>query len=161
MKTLILVRHSQADVSAADKDFNRKLTPHGEKLALQTATLLLPHIQGKACMVSSDAPRAYHTAAIIAQAASIPEELIFPEHFIYQTFPDELFRHVSSLSDEWDTIILTGHNPPVSDLAAAFSELNESLKPAEALAIHFNTRSWADIGFDCTCRFISPYAAIS
>jgi phosphohistidine phosphatase SixA len=65
------------------------------------------------------------------------------------------------MSDEWDTIILTGHNPPVSDLAAAFSELNESLKPAEALAIHFNTRSWADIGFDCTCRFISPYAAIS
>lgn len=160
-KTLILVRHSQADVSAADKDFNRKLTPHGEKLASKTARLLLPHIQGRACILSSDAVRAYHTARIIADTSGIPEDLIFTEHFIYQTFSDELFRHISSMPDEFDTIILTGHNPPITDLASAFSKIREALKPAESVIINFNAKSWSAIGFDASGKLISPYAAIS
>ncbi len=158
MKTLILVRHSQADSSSVNKDFNRKLTSQGEKLAAKTAALILPQIKGKACVVTSDAVRAYHTARIIADAAGIPEELIFAEHFIYQTYSDELFRHISSMPDEFDTIILTGHNPPVSELAGAFSNLSEALKPAEAVVLHFSAKSWQAIGFDCTSRFVSPYS---
>lgn len=160
-KTLILVRHSQADASAFGKDFNRKLTSHGEKLAAKTAALILPNIKGKACVVTSDAVRAYHTARIIAGAAGIPEELIFTEHFIYQSYSDELFSHISSMPDEFDTIILTGHNPPVSELAAAFSNLNEALKPAEAIVLNFDAKNWSSIGFDCKSRFISPYSIIS
>lgn len=160
-KTLILVRHSLADASSVDKDFNRKLTSHGEKLAAKTAMLLLPHIKGKACVVTSDAVRAFHTASIIAEAARIPDELIFPEHFIYQTYSDELFRHILSMPDEFDTIILTGHNPSVSELAAAFSNLSDAFRPAEAIVLNFNTKNWQAIGFDCTSRFVSPYSFIS
>lgn len=157
-KTLILVRHSQADASAVDKDFNRKLTSQGEKLAGKTAALILPHIKGKACLITSDAVRAYHTARIIAEVANLPEDLIFAEHFIYQTYSDELFRHISSMPDEFDTIILTGHNPPVTELAGAFSNLSEALKPAEAVVLNFNAKNWAAIGFDCVSRFVSPYS---
>lgn len=157
MKTLILVRHSQADATSFDKDFNRKLTPRGIILAGKTAALLLPHIRGKACFVTSDAFRAYHTASIIAEAAGIPDDLIFAEHFIYQTFSDELFSLISSMPDEFDTVILTGHNPPVSEFAASFSSLKEALKPAEALVINFIQKNWSAIGFDGNSLFISPY----
>ncbi len=160
-KTLILVRHSLADASSVDKDFNRKLTSHGEKLAAKTAVLILPHIQGKACVITSDAVRAFHTASILAEAACIPNELIFPEHFIYQTCSDELFRHLSSMPDEFDTIILTGHNPPVSELAAAFSILSEAFRPAEAIVLNFNTKNWSKLSFDCKSLFVSPYPVIS
>lgn len=156
MKTLILVRHSQADASTVDKDFNRKLTLQGEKLAAKTAELILPHIKGKACVVTSDAVRAYHTARIIADAAAIPEELIFAEHFIYQTYSDELFSHISSMPDEFDTIILIGHNPPVSELAGAFSNISEPLKPAEAVVLNFNAKNWMAISFDSVSLFVSP-----
>ncbi|MBL7928702.1 MAG: histidine phosphatase family protein [Bacteroidia bacterium] len=160
-KTLILVRHSLADAASVDKDFNRKLTSQGEKLAAKTAALILPHITGKLCVITSDAVRAYHTARIIAEVANLPEELIFSEHFIYQTYSDELFRHISSVPDAFDIIILTGHNPSVSELAAAFSNLNEALKPAEAVVLNFNTKNWAAISFDCVSRFVSPYSIIS
>lgn len=160
MKTLILIRHSQAQMDGVINDFDRKLTPLGISLATVTARLLLEHIHGKACMLCSDAVRALHTAQIVAQTAGLSHSSVFTERFIYHTSPEELFQHITAMPDEFDTIIVTGHNPSLTELAADFCSIPQSLQPADAVVINFPVSSWAEPGFECTCRFVSPYKTI-
>lgn len=122
MKTLIIVRHAKAEVLPPNKtDFERKLTDSGKADAEQMAKVLIEQIECPAVFISSTAKRAWSTAKRFAQAFKFKEEQILAEKKIYEANFETLTELVQSIDDNYESAILFGHNPGLSQLAYFFS----------------------------------------
>ncbi|MCC6384473.1 MAG: histidine phosphatase family protein [Bacteroidia bacterium] len=146
MKTLILVRHGQAEAINKKGDFNRELTLQGKTEVAQTARKLIPYVSGNTLMIASDATRTLQTVLIIAKQLNIPENNLEKEHFIFQTTGSTLLLHITTIHDSYDTLILTGHNPSISELVLLLTgHPVQPLLPAEACIVQAEIEHWKGI----------------
>jgi phosphohistidine phosphatase len=143
VKTLLLMRHAEAHLEQdSQTDFDRTLTPDGEKMATQTGVILRQLGIPIHRILASAAPRALHTAQLVATQASPAAPLIaLPE--LYAVPADRLasaiLRH--SCPDE-DSIMLVAHNPAISSLMYRWSGHDFSVPPATLLVLTANTDDW-------------------
>src|SRR5947209_706694 len=145
MKTLLVLRHGKAQEDAPRGDKARTLVERGEKEAALMGRLigrLGLRIDG---IVSSDATRARQTAEIAAKAARF-EGRIELEPDIYYAGLDSLLKVVSKLPNEWDCVVLVGHNP-------GFEELSEALAEEGAEPPKLPTAGLARLAFDSAKRW--------
>jgi len=113
---IVIIRHGQAEAYSNDgTDFSRMLKPAGERQAAYLADRLAGIEPAVTRIVSSRAARAWRTASIIGQALGIVVEA---EDCL---LVDEPASTVIDRIAEWaesGALVLVGHNPQVSQLAA-------------------------------------------
>ena len=146
MKNLIVIRHSKSSWDAPLDDKQRPLCGRGIQdahLVANHATAFLPK---KNIIWSSTAKRAAETAIIFAQNLLWPIESIQFKDDLY-TFDSKKLEHViKSCSDDYENVILFGHNEAITELVNKFGNMFIDNVPTTGfVSISFNTNNWSSI----------------
>ena len=147
MKTVYLVRHAKsswADMSL--RDIDRPLNKRGFRDAPFMAKMLKGKGARPDALVSSPANRAFTTASYFAKAIDWSPEDIVVEKDIYEAYVSDLFEIVRSLSEEWDTICLFGHNPTFTSFANRFGgrDYIPNIPTCGIVRIESDCKQWSD-----------------
>ena len=145
MKTLIIVRHAKSSWNQpAISDFDRPLNNRGFRDVPIMAVRI--HDSGVQQIYASPALRANTTAILIAEGAGLPESSIRYEKGIYAAGLAELFGVLMGMGDMYQTCMLIGHNPGVSNLALELTGRDIGAMPTCSVAkINLDIDTWTDI----------------
>jgi len=148
MKTLLIMRHGKAQEDAPKGDKARVLVERGEREAALMGRVIKKLGLKPDAVVSSDAARAKGTAEIAAEALGFDGKIkLEPE--IYAAGLDDLLEVVSKLSDDWDCVLLVGHNPGFEDLSAALAEEGTEMPELPTAAVarlaFAKAKKWKDV----------------
>lgn len=121
MKTLYLLRHAKSswkDPGLADHE--RPLNKRGRAAAKAVAKYMKRAKIAPDIVLCSTAVRAKETLAPIAKLLK-PEKIVF-ERAIYEVPERQLWKHLRSLPEKAESVLMVGHNPGLHDLALALAD---------------------------------------
>ena len=155
MKRLIIVRHAKSSWDGPVRDFDRILEYRGIKDAEKVAQQTREFIPKDSCIVSSAAQRASQTAQIFARIYQI-------QHIEYRqdlyTFDEyELERVVRRLDDQFDCIILFGHNEAITNFVNKFGDVFiPNVATSGFTMLEFAADQWQKISTGKTLKVVFP-----
>ena len=144
MKTLTLLRHAKSDWSNAGlHDHDRPLSARGRSEIPTIAKCIRGANIRPSLIVTSSAIRARETARILAAELGFPAEFIQQEKSAYLATAEQLKKMIAVQDDGFNSIIIVGHNPGLSDLAQELLPCSaESLPTCGVFAMELDTDSW-------------------
>ena len=114
MKTLILLRHAKSSWDFPDlSDHDRPLNNRGKKDAPLMAEVLKKKNIAIDLIISSTSKRTMETAKVFANTLNLK---IIEDRNLYLASEPEIKRIVKEIDDYYDSIILVGHNPGMTNL---------------------------------------------
>jgi phosphohistidine phosphatase len=147
MKTLIIVRHGKSSWdNPCLGDRERPLKERGVNDAGKMAAQLLEMKEIPELILSSPAKRALHTAEIFAETFAYPSGKIVIENDLYFQGSRTISDLVRSQDNQYDKLMIAGHNPDFTELANQFlSQTLYNLPTAGVVILHFDCENWKDI----------------
>jgi len=148
MKRLYLIRHATAlPRDNQVPDFERSLVPKGAKEAKKIARRIGKNGQLEGVLISSPANRALETAHIFAKAWDYPVQKIILKQELYDFGgAKEFLPLIQSFDESWETVVMFGHDPAISELAQTLAKgFQEVMPKAGAVGISWNAESWKQI----------------
>ncbi|MVN75952.1 histidine phosphatase family protein [Hymenobacter sp. HMF4947] len=148
MKTLYLMRHAKSSWSFDElRDQERPLNDRGRDDAPRMGQALAKRHIVPDLLVSSPAVRALSTAVLVARELKYPHDKIVVEPGIYQADLDTLLAIIRDLPDGAGSVLLTGHNPTMTDVANYLSPspLSSEMPTAAVMCLRFDTDHWAEV----------------
>ena len=148
MKTLLLVRHAQAEPMIQDgDDFYRPLTRLGQEVATIQGRYLREAQLVPQLIVTSDAARTLETAKLLAEGLQLTHTIVIPNSRIYLAKCRDLSQIIEEFDDQYDCIMLVGHNPGIPALAEYLTgNLCYYFPNGGMYAVQMNIRHWCKIG---------------
>ena len=147
MKELLILRHAKSSWDNANLgDINRPLNEKGKSdaplMGEQMAQLdFTPQI-----IFSSIAQRTRETIALVCQAAHWPKDIVSFETELYTFDADDVLKFILSIANDYNRVMMVGHNPAYTDLFNHLSDDNISNLPTcGACLLRFDTKSWNDL----------------
>lgn len=146
-KTIYLVRHAKAeDQALMFKDFDRELLSSGIMDSARMGKFMASQEIKVGLIVSSTASRAYQTAKVIAEQLSYDVENIVGERKLYDGGPKSYLSVINACSEEFDTLMLVGHNPDITYFAEYLTHGNiVSMEKGAVVEIAFKDFKWEEI----------------
>jgi phosphohistidine phosphatase SixA len=140
MRELILMRHAEAlPATPGAADFSRPLSNRGVEEASAAALRLLQQHGQPDCVLCSPAVRTTATASAVRTTLRLDDLPLRTDPRIYLATPGQLLQVVAESPEAARRVLLIGHNPAVSQLAAALQAGNgRSRSLATAEFRHFN-----------------------
>ena len=118
MKSLFLLRHAKSSWDFPDlRDFERPLAVRGDRDAPIMGRRLLERDSSVARIISSPAARARATAELMAAAIGFPVDEIISNPGLYFCGTSMYLKAASLVDDDFDSVMLVGHNPTITDFA--------------------------------------------
>lgn len=168
MKKLYLLRHAKSDWKASTTgDFERPLAPRGQKAAPRVGREIAHLGLKPALVLCSTAIRAAQTYALIAE--NLPKAHIVEHRLdLYMASPAKLLKIIRQQSDDFESILMIGHNPGTESLADHLAgpnsprrlivELYEKYPTAALAAFDLQISNWRDLSPDqgTLTHFIKP-----
>ena len=147
MKTLILIRHAKSSWSSPVlSDIERPLNERGKRDAPFMGSLLLNNQILPDVIYSSPAVRALSTAKIIAEKVKYLPSNIKIKSEIYEASVPELLKVISLFDDEYNNIMMFGHNPGFSYLANYLcNDFNNNMPTCSFVELNFDIDNWQNI----------------
>lgn len=148
MKTLFILRHGKAARPDAElTDFERALTPRGEREAAHAGAVLKARLFLDSPGAVSAARRTRETAEAVGTAC----DWHLPEPLLEGYLAPALFwlQAVNAWESDRATGLIVGHNPGVSDLVHYLTGVDISLPTAGLAEVQFPVTSWAEISGGC------------
>ncbi|MCX6229965.1 MAG: histidine phosphatase family protein [Bacteroidetes bacterium] len=147
MKTLYFIRHAKSSWDYPElSDEERPLIEKGIKRTSKIAHYLAENNVIADIIISSHAERALQTAKIIAKKINYQDNKIIIDKNIYGTNIDRLFTTIFSISNEYHTAIIFGHNPTFTNIANYFlDEKIDNLPTSGLVCVEFDTDEWNTI----------------
>lgn len=144
MKTLTLVRHAKSSWSDATlSDRQRPLNKRGKRDAPVMGRRIVEHRIRPSLIISSPATRAWTTAKIIAQELSYPLEFMQREDSLYLASLDNFLDVLVAQDTEFNSIMVVGHNPGMTDFANFLSpRLTHNLPTAGVVSVQIDQDHW-------------------
>ncbi|MBF6607124.1 MAG: histidine phosphatase family protein [Flavobacterium sp.] len=157
MKNLILVRHAKSSWKAPLRDIDRPLAKRGINDAHLVSQVLGPHLPKSFMIWCSPAKRARETALIYAQNISYPIESILFNNELYTFEESQLEHFVRSVSNEYENVILFGHNEAITNFVNKFGDTYiENVTTSGFVLLIFDTSDWKNISKGRTSKIIFP-----
>jgi phosphohistidine phosphatase len=146
-KTLILVRHATAeDQTLLTKDFDRNLNDKGLRDSEKMGEWLAAANISADIFVTSPASRAYQTAEIIAGKLGVSTGELKLDKDIYDGGPKAYIHALNTVSEDFSTLMLFGHNPDITYFAEYMSGADlGSMKKGSVAIIEFEDLKWEEI----------------
>jgi phosphohistidine phosphatase len=147
MKTLLLIRHAKSDWKHLElSDFDRPLNQRG----LHDAPLMAKRLQQRGirpdCIISSPAIRALTTAQLFADGLKIGRDIIKTNPQLYMAQLPTAIETIHDLNNDWQTALLVGHNPYMTELANFLSNCYvENIPTCGIFCIQLTVDSWSDV----------------
>lgn len=147
MKTIYLNRHAKSSWSNPNiPDFDRPLSERGRNDLPLIGKILSKKIKPPQIVYSSPANRAISTAKVISQFLGYDENNIISDMKIYDAVVSDLIKIISSTSDEYNIMMIFGHNPTFTMTANFLSDKNIlNIPTCGFVQIDFNINSWKEI----------------
>ncbi len=147
MRKILLIRHAEAENPSEITDFDRKLTQNGIDKANEIGQILLQKGIIPDFVGTSSALRTLETAEIIASNLGFPTENIAQDKYLYIATTKEWISYIQNIDNQYNTVILVGHNPYISYLLEKISRVNlGSFSPCSvACVVYENINSWGEI----------------
>ena len=152
-RRVVLLRHAKSAWPAGVPDHDRPLAGKGRRNARAAGDWLRREGPPIDLVLCSDALRARHTWEIAgAVLAQMPALRVLPA--LYGAEPGELVDLLRSCSDQFDTVLLVGHEPTMSATTAQLAGPGSDpgalarvrLKfPTSAISVLRTATSWADL----------------
>lgn len=144
MKTLTLLRHAKSSWDERfSSDRERALNERGERDAPIMGKRIEEHGIRPSLIICSPAVRAWTTAKIVAQQISYPIEFLQREDNLYLASLDTLLDIVVAQSDEFNNLMIVGHNPGLTDFANFLSPgLTNNLPTAGVVSVNIDRDDW-------------------
>jgi phosphohistidine phosphatase len=142
-----MVRHAKSSWKDPDlADHQRPLNKRGKKAAPEMGRRLRKRGGLPDMIVSSDARRAVDTAVSMAEMLGLSPQAIRQTPELYHGTPDRILAVVHQLDDQWERVMLVGHNPGFTEMVNRFTPAPiANIPTAGVVELRFNTRSWRNI----------------
>ena len=147
MKTIYFIRHAKSSWKDASlRDFDRPLNKRGLRDAPFMANLLKEKGIQPDAIVSSPANRAYTTATYFAKALNIEVDDIIKEEGIYEAYYTTVLTIIQKQSDQFNTLLVFGHNPAFTNLANSFTgNYIDNVPTCGIIEVAATINKWADL----------------
>jgi phosphohistidine phosphatase len=144
MKTLTLLRHAKSSWNNPGLgDHERPLNPRGERDAPEMARRINEAGIRPSLIVSSPATRAWNTAKFLANEISYPNEFLQRDNKLYGASLDTLIRYLASQDSGFNSILMVGHNPGLTDFANYLvPDVTNNLPTAGVLSVQIDSDDW-------------------
>ncbi len=144
MKTLTIVRHAKSswkDASLTDRE--RPLNRRGERDAPIMGRRIKSHGIRPSLIISSPAVRAWTTAKVVAAEIDYPTEFLQREPGLYLASLDQLLDIIIAQDDSFNSLMLFGHNPGLTDLVNFVQPgLTHNLPTAGVVSVGLHQDDW-------------------
>lgn len=146
-KTLFLLCHARAlDKGVGQRDIEREL----DSIGLQNSTRMGMNFSNKSIqfdmIMSSPAVRAEQTASLIAEQIKYETARIHKNEEIFEASVRTLLQVVNRFKDEWNTVLLVGHNPSITYLAEYLTGAEiGNMTTCGVCRIEFTTEHWKEV----------------
>ncbi len=144
MKTLTLVRHAKSSwkhrgLSDRERPLNKRGERDAPKMGKRAAEAGLRPSQ----IISSPAVRAWTTAKVFAKALNYPIEFLQREDGLYLASLDNLLDVVATQDAGFNSLMLFGHNPGLTDFANYLVPgLTSNLPTAGIVSVSVDCDDW-------------------
>ena len=157
MKQLILVRHAKSSWKESVEDKARSLAERGIRDADLVSSKIVKYLPKTFVVLCSSAKRAVETAMIFVQNIAFPIESIVFKDELYTFDADELEEVIKTFNNDYDCVILFGHNAAITDFVNKFGDVFiENVPTSGVVSIEFDIDSWKDIKKGKTKRKLFP-----
>jgi phosphohistidine phosphatase len=136
-KRLILLRHSDAEAIGNKKDFDRDLTTKGKNKVFQTGERLREIYSFDQVWFSSS-KRTQQTREMLQLSC----KKTFATDALYLVEADEILKLVGEFSNQYQEILIIGHNNGLSEFASFLTNEDILLSPCEFIEIELNLNDW-------------------
>ena len=147
MKLLYLVRHAKAiSQKLGVNDFKRSLSKQGVEDAKAMGKRLKKKGLSLDLLLSSPADRALETAHIFARELEYPVQRILLRDEFYDEDKDIILEILKSMPDTHERLMLFGHDPALSQMAALFLQDTEiELRTSGVIGIALEIERWQEL----------------
>jgi len=141
------MRHAKSSWDFEDlSDHDRPLNKRGRQDAPLMGRELMSREVTLDLLIASSAVRALTTATLVANELEYDTEKIAVEEGIYKADRAELLSIIKNIPNQFDSVMLVGHNNTISELANALSpDLVPTMSTAAVLGLTFECNTWAEI----------------
>jgi len=142
--SLVLLRHGEAESAQGLQDHSRRLTPHGQEQAANTAAALRTAGFAPTLVLTSDAVRARSTAEL-AHATLAPGAPCLREPGLYLAGLEAIAAVISRHATARDVqLLVVGHNPGFSSAASILAGESLRLGTGDAAHLVLEADTWAE-----------------
>lgn len=162
-KTLMIMRHAEADMPWGTSDFDRPLTPSGHRDAPRVGRWMLEHGVVPEMIVSSSALRTRQTCTWVCDELGEKAPTASLEDRLYNAPTRELLSVLGRTPETVHSLLVIAHYPAVQDavlsLASPDSDYGATMGissgfPPAGLAVLSTDKPWAALdGADAVLRF--------
>jgi len=147
-KVLHIVRHAKSSWDFDGiADIDRTLKSKGIQSAYEISRRLKLSSNMPDRIISSPANRALHTAVIFARVFEFPLRQLEICSLLYESSLEKILEFLKDSPDEFQSMMMFGHNPDVSDLANYFIKSGVSDIPTSGVvSLTFKCQNWKEIG---------------
>lgn len=147
MKTIYLNRHAKSSWDSPElSDFDRPLNKRGKRDVPLMGELLSKKVKPPQVIYSSPAKRAITTAEQIAEYFGYEKINIIHDINIYGAGISDIMKIINSTTDEYNIIMLFGHNPTFTMVSNYLSDKYiDNIPTSGFVQINLNVKSWKEI----------------
>jgi len=157
MKNLILIRHAKSNWESPVRDIDRPLENKGIHDAHLVAANCMQFIPSTYIIWSSSAKRTRETALIFCQNFLYPIESVVFKEELYTFDVKQLEKVIKSCSNDFENVILFGHNDAITNFVDKFGDVIIGHVPTAGFVwLQFDTDSWGKINNGKTKKTIFP-----
>jgi phosphohistidine phosphatase len=158
IKNLILIRHAKSNWDSFVQDIERPLAQRGIEDITLVAKESIKFLPAKKLMIfSSPAKRARETALIFATTILHPSDSIFFSADLYTFNENKLEKYVESIDNDYDNVILFGHNDAITNFVNKFGTIFIANVPTSGLVwLQFETDNWGKLEKGKTIKVMFP-----
>jgi len=144
MRTLTFLRHAKSSWNNPGLgDHERPLNPRGERDAPKMARRINEAGIRPSLIVSSPATRAWNTAKFLANEISYPNEFLQRDNKLYGASLDTLIRYLASQDSGFNSILMVGHNPGLTEFANYLvPHVTNNLPTAGVVSVQIDSDDW-------------------
>lgn len=146
-KELIIVRHGKAVTpDPLMRDIDRVLAQRGINDGYAIGERLKKEGVSPDLILTSPAARANHTAFILARVLKVGTRKINILQKFYHCDKDVFLEKLYSLDDSINSVLISAHNPGITDLAYDLTQAKVNFLPTTGVAlIRYNISSWSEV----------------
>jgi phosphohistidine phosphatase len=139
-KTLYLVRHAESDWNTDGADFDRPLNKRGRRDAPEMGQRIRKRNANPEIVVCSPAERARQTLELL----ELGTKTVYEER-IYEASAEALLEIVRSLDDQYQSVMIVGHNPSMTWLTNLLTGSHIQNMPTTSIAtVGLQSIQWAE-----------------
>ncbi|MCB0398752.1 MAG: histidine phosphatase family protein [Winogradskyella sp.] len=157
MKSITLVRHGKSSWEFNVSDSLRPLKNRGIDDAKSVANQFFRVGKMPDLICSSSAVRAFSTCKIFLGIFNLSEDSVIVKDDLYDFGGENVINFIKRLSNNYDSVMLFGHNHAFTSIANIFGDkFIDNLPTSGLIKLNFDISDWKDLKKGTTELIITP-----